>query len=147
MLREPISRFSTTFHTPALCTQSQNLQHYASPYVYFPSVKNSRSPISPKPGLIMPFSSTSSSHPPTHTSTPSSHSPHALANPSSVAKIAHTIILLTPQSFSVSIAAHAVAPVAITGSTMIASSGCGGLEESAGEVVVEEDEVWYGKLL
>jgi hypothetical protein len=117
-------------------TRPPTLPRSHPPQFHFPSVKNNRSPISPNPGLIIPLSSTSLSHPPTQTSTPSSHSSHALLNPSSDANTAHTIILLTPHSRSDSIAAHAVAPVAITGSHIIASAGRASPCAS-----------WYGRLL
>lgn len=89
---------------------------------YFPIVKNNLSPMSPRPGFIMPFSSTSPSQPPTQTWTPSSHSWQAWRNPCSVAKMLTTIMRFTPQSLRLSMAAEAVAPVAMTGSTMMASS-------------------------
>jgi hypothetical protein len=89
---------------------------------YFPIVKNNLSPTSPKPGLIIPLSLTSSSNPAIQISTPSSHSPAALTTPGKAPNTATTITLLTPHSLSVWIAAAHVPPVAMTGSKSIASS-------------------------
>ena len=87
---------------------------------HFPNVRNSRSPISPKPGLIMPLSFSSLSIPPIHTSVPSAHSSAAFTTPVRAPRILIKMTRSTPHSFRVCMAAAAVPPVAITGSSNIA---------------------------
>lgn len=93
------------------------LSHFTPTHI--PRVRKSLSPTSPKPGLIMPLASVSLSQPPTHTSTPSATFA-AFVRPFSDAMTLMTRIRFTPQSLRVSMAAEAVAPVAMTGSTMMA---------------------------
>lgn len=90
---------------------------------HFHWVRKRRSPMSPSPGLIIPRSSVPGSTPPTQSSTPSGHSSAARLRPPSLANMDTEMMRGTPQSLSVSIAAHTVEPVAMIGSTMIASSG------------------------
>lgn len=78
----------------------------------------------------MPLELTSLSTPAIHTSVASAHSFAALSNPDSAPNTAMRIILCTPHSLSVWIAAALVPPVAIIGSRRIASVG-------AEELVVE----------
>lgn len=65
-----------TFSTECLPTQSRGV--YVRPGHHLPIVKYSRSPISPRPGLIIPLWSVSLSTPPTHSSTPSGQASAAL---------------------------------------------------------------------
>jgi len=111
---------------------------------YFPIVKNNLSPTSPKPGLIIPLSLTFSSSPATQISVPSGHSLAALNTPGSAPNTVTTIILLTPHSLSVCIAAAHVPPVAMTGSRSKASSEALVLGVLDGELAAGR---WYGRLL
>lgn len=93
---------------------------------HFPIVKNNLSPTSPRPGLIIPRSSTCLSNPPTHTSTDSlPFSSAARVTPSSLPNTLITTTFFTPHSSSVCMAALAVPPVAITGSKSMAMEGIG----------------------
>jgi hypothetical protein len=94
--------------------------------IYFPTVKNNLSPTSPKPGLIIPFSSVSASTPPTQSSTPCGQISEAFCKPAWLARTETAIIRGTPQSRRVSIAAQTVEPVAMMGSMTMARSGTRG---------------------
>lgn len=90
--------------------------------LYFPIVKNNLSPTSPKPGMIIPFPSNSSSKPANQISVPSGHSWLAFSTPGMAPRMAMTITRLTPHSLRVSMAATQVPPVAMTGSRRKATS-------------------------
>ena len=108
----------------SLSSNSHNFIIHCTSGLYFPIVKNSRSPISPIPGLIIPLSSISSSQSPTQISTcPSAPSAAALISPGALPSTDITSTFLTPHSSSVWIAATEVPPVAIMGSRRMATSG------------------------
>ena len=93
---------------------------------HFPIVKNSLSPTSPRPGLIIPRLSICPSRPPTQISTDSiPFSSAARLTPSSLPSTLITTTFFTPHSISVCIAALEVPPVAITGSKRMAMEGMG----------------------
>lgn len=100
--------------TPSICIDGSKQE------THFPIVKNKRSPTSPNPGTIIPFSLTPSSIPATQISTPSGHSLAALTTPGTAPNTAITITRCTPHSFSVWMAAEQVPPVAMTGSSRMA---------------------------
>ena len=109
---------------------------------HFPMVKNSLSPTSPRPGLIIPRSSTCPSRPPTQTSTDSlPFSSAARLTPSTLPSTLITTTFFTPHSRSVCMAALEVPPVAITGSKSKAIEGNG---DGSGLTDVGR---WYGRLL
>lgn len=91
----------------------------------------------------MPLASTCLSSPPRNTSVASGHSFAALSTPCSAPSTAMTIILCTPHSLRVLMAAAEVPPVAIMGSIRIASVGAEELEVVAVACV----GMWYGRLL
>lgn len=92
--------------------------------LYCPKVKNNRSPTSPIPGTIMPFLSHPSSTPPSQISTLAPPSSAARRTPPWLPSTLSIMILSTPHSSRVWMAATAVPPVAMTGSRMMAK-GCG----------------------
>ena len=115
---------------------------WRTPECHFPIVKNSLSPTSPRPGLIIPRSFICPSRPPTQTSTDSlPFSSAALLTPSSLPSTLITTTFFTPHSSSVCMAALEVPPVAITGSRRIA---IGGIGNGSGLTDVGR---WYGRLL
>lgn len=92
------------------------------PYAHFPIATNNRSPISPNPGTIIPLSSHLTSTPATQTSTPPSQLSCTLLTPSSDASTLIIITRFTPHSRNRWMAASAVAPVAMMGSSRMAVS-------------------------
>lgn len=98
----------------------------AQPGSHFPMVKNSLSPTSPRPGLIIPRSFICPSTPPTQISTDSPpFSSAARFTPCSLPSTLITTTFFTPHSSSVCMAALEVPPVAITGSRSMAMEGTG----------------------
>lgn len=116
------------------------MQNVADPTHHFPIALNNLSPISPKPGTIIPLPSYEASTAPTHNSTPSPHDSAALRTPGSVPNTEITSTRFAPHSRRRCIAASAVAPVAMTGSTRIASSAAAVLTGSSVDEVVDERE-------
>lgn len=101
--------------------------------LYFPIVKNKRSPTSPRPGFNMPLFVNSLSTPASQISTPSGHSSAARRTPTSAPTTLSTNTFCAPHSLNVWIAAAQVPPVAMTGSRMMAR--------------LDAEPWWFGRLL